>query len=74
MKIIGRRLRGARVARGLSQEGLARVTMNTRELISMVENGRCALSAAKLFTAAKHLKVSMDYLFGLTDDPTRRRS
>lgn len=70
MKTVGRRLRAARLARGLSQEGLARVTMNTRELISQVEDGRCALSATKLFTAAEQLKVSMDYLFGLTDDPT----
>ena len=70
MKTVGRRLRAARLAQGLSQEGLARVTMNTRELISQVENGRCALSATKLFTAAEQLKVSMDYLFGLTDDPT----
>ena len=70
MKTVGRRLRAARRARGLSQEDIASVTMNTRELISLVENGRSGLSAAKLFTAAEHLNVSMDYLFGLTDDPT----
>ena len=70
MKTVGRRLRAARRARGLSQEDIASVTMNTRELISMVENGRSGLSPAKLVTAAEHLKVSMDYLFGRTDDPT----
>ena len=62
--------RKARLQRGLSQEAIASVTMNTRELISLVENGRSGLSPAKLFTAAEFLKVSMDYLFGLTDDPT----
>ena len=70
MKTVGRRLRAARLARGLSQEDIASVTMNSRELISLVENGRSGLSPAKLFTAAEHLNVSMDYLFGLTDDPT----
>ena len=70
MKTVGKRLRAARRARGLSQEDIASVTMNSRELISLVENGRSGLSPAKLFTAAEHLNVSMDYLFGLTDDPT----
>ena len=67
---IGGRLREARRARGLSQGSLARLANSTRELISQVENGRCLLSAAKLRGAAEHLQVSIDYLFGLTDDPT----
>ncbi len=46
------------------------MTMNSRELISLVENGRSGLSPAKLFTASEHLNVSMDYLFGLTEAPT----
>ena len=67
---VGKRLRAARLSRGLAQGDVAKVTKNTRELISLVETGKSGLSPAKLFAAAQFLKVSMDYLFGLTDDPT----
>ena len=70
MITVGKRLRAARLSRGLAQGDVAKVTKNTRELISLVETGKSGLSPAKLFAAAQFLKVSMDYLFGLTDDPT----
>ena len=67
---VGKRLRRARLSLGLAQGDIAKVTKSTRELISLVETGRSGLSPAKLLAAAQFLKVSMDYLFGLTDDPT----
>ena len=59
--------------RGLSQLQLAVGTNNTRPLISMVEHGRVNLSVANLSAAAKALGVSVDFLCGLTTDPTPAR-
>ena len=52
---------------------LAAGTGNTRPLISMVESGRANLSVANLTAAAKVLGVSVDFLCGLTTDPTPSR-
>ena len=56
--------------RRLSQLQLAAGTNNTRPLISMVGHGRANLSVARLAAAAKTLGVSLDFLCGLTTDPT----
>ena len=63
----------ARKLRGFSQLQLATGTSNTRPLISMVEHGRANLSVANLTAAAKALGVSVDFLCGLTTDPTPAR-
>ena len=52
---------------------LAAGTSNTRPLISMVESGRANMSVANLTAAAKALGVSLDFLCGLTTDPTPSR-
>ena len=52
---------------------LAAGTSNTRPLISMVESGRANLSVANLTAAAKALGVSVDFLCGLTTDPSPAR-
>ena len=70
---VGQRLLKARKLRGLSQLQLAVGTNNTRPLISMVEHGRSNLSVANLLAAAKALGVSVDFLCGLTTDPTPAR-
>ena len=59
--------------RGFSQLQLAADTNNTRPLISMVEHGRSNLSVANLSAAARALGVSVDFLCGLTTDPTPAR-
>ena len=56
--------------RGISQIQLAAGTKATPPLISMVEHGRANLSVANLTAAAKALGVSVDFLCGLTTDPT----
>ena len=56
--------------RGLSQLQLAAGTKATPPLISMVEHGRSNLSVGNLTAAAKALGVSVDFLCGLTTDPT----
>ena len=73
MTTVGKRLLKARKLRGLSQQQLAAGTSNTRPLISMVESGRANMSVANLTAAAKALGVSVDFLCGLTTDPTPSR-
>lgn len=73
MTTVGKRLLKARKLRGFSQLQLAAGTSNTRPLISMVEHGRANLSVANLTAAAKALGVSLDFLCGLTTDPTPAR-
>ena len=68
--IIGERLRETRKLRGLTQLQLAHRTGIARHLISMVEHNKSGLSPANLSAAAQALRISVDYLFGLTDDPT----
>ncbi len=70
MDIVARRLRKVRTDRGLSQLQLATRLGNTRHLISQVEHGRCGLTMPKLSATAQTLGVSVDYLFGLTDEQT----
>ena len=70
MDIVAKRLRKARTALGLSQLQLANRLGNTRHLISQVEHGRCGLTMPRLSAAAQTLGVSVDYLFGLADEPT----
>ena len=70
MDIVAKRLRKARTALGLSQLQLATRLGNTRHLISQVEHGRCGLTMPRLSAAAQTLGVSVDYLFGLADEPT----
>ena len=69
--MIGDRLAVARKRKGLTQIDLA-VAMGDRydqSVVSAVEHNRSALRFDGLVNVAKELEVSIDYLFGLTDDP-----
>ena len=70
--MLGQRLADARKRAGLSQVELA-VALGDRydnTMISHVEHGRSSLLLDGAVRAAKELGVSLDYLTGLTDDPT----
>ena len=70
--MIGERLREARKRAGLAQVELA-AAMGDRyngQMISMVENNHSGLLMDGAVKAARELGVSLDYLVGLTDDPT----
>ena len=70
--MIGERLAKARKAAGMAQVELA-VALGGRydnTMISHVEHGRSSLLLDGAVRAAKELGVSLDYLTGLTDDPT----
>ena len=70
--MIGERLAQARRRAGLAQVELA-VALGDRynqQMISMVETGKGNLLLDGAINAARELGVSLDYLTGLTDDPT----
>lgn len=62
---IGRRLRAARLARGLTQVQLAKKLAMTQALISDYERGKLRMNAGVVVALAKALKVSSDELLGL---------
>ena len=69
--MLGERLAEARKRAGLLQVDLA-VAMGDRYdsgTVSRVEAGKSSLRLEGLVNAAKEIKVSVDYLLGLTDDP-----
>lgn len=69
--MLGERLASARKRVGMSQRQLA-AAMGERydqTMISHVETGRSGLVGDGLSRAAEVLGVSIDYLFGLTNDP-----
>ena len=70
--MLGERLALARKKKGLSQRqlGAAMGERYDQTMISRVENGRSGLVGEGLTKAAMVLGVSIDYLFGLTNDPT----
>jgi transcriptional regulator with XRE-family HTH domain len=62
---LGERLRQVRADHGLSARELARRIGCSPSLISQIERGNNAPSAAILYMLANQLNVSLDYLFGL---------
>ena len=70
--MLGERLAECRRRAGLTQTELA-VAIGKRynaPMISMVEHGQRGLAFDGVVGAARELRVSIDYLAGLTDDPT----
>ena len=71
-KMLGERLASARKRAGMSQRQLA-AEMGGRydqTIVSRVETGKSGFLGEGLVRAAEILSVSIDYLLGLTNDPT----
>ena len=70
--MLGDRIASARKRAGISQRKLAGAMGERYDqtMISHVESGRSGLVGEGLSKVATVLEVSIDYLFGLTDDPT----
>ncbi len=64
---IGKRLRDARVLRGLSQERLGKMVGVSSQQVQKYENGTNRLSPARMKQFAASLAVTINYLFGATD-------
>lgn len=70
--MIASRLKEAREKAGYMQKEVADALGCTTVTISRYETGSRQPDEDALVWYAKHCNVSMDYLFGLTDDPTPR--
>jgi transcriptional regulator with XRE-family HTH domain len=55
---------------GLNQTELAERTGIPYQVISRIEHGHQSIYVERIVELAKTLNVSIDYLVGLTDDPT----
>ena len=64
---IGKRLREARVLRGLSQQQLGKMVGVTFQQVQKYENGTNGLSPARMKRFADSLGVTINYLYGATD-------
>lgn len=70
MSIIGERIHQLRRAKHLTQEELAAAAEVDQSRISDYERSKENPTAPTLEKLAKALDTSVDYLLGLTDDPT----
>jgi transcriptional regulator with XRE-family HTH domain len=66
---IGERLREARVKRGLSVRGLARVVDVSPSLISQIETGKSSPSVSTLYAMTNALQISIEDVFGEPPEP-----
>jgi transcriptional regulator with XRE-family HTH domain len=79
-RILGERLKRSRMRLGWNQLELAEETGIPQQVISRLEHGHQSIYVERLIELATTLKVSLDYLVGLSDDPApvtkpqRRRS
>ena len=69
MNVIGERLRTLRESVQLSQTKLAGLIGTTQTSINRIETGKTAPSAKILLWYADYFHVSLDYIFGRTDNP-----
>ena len=70
MKTLAQRIQEVRLRRKLTQKELAgRIGRHSPQMISRIERGHSNVSADSLLAVAKALDVSVDYLYGLTDNP-----
>ena len=72
MKIIGRRLRDLRQNAKLSQARVAAVVGSRQSAVARYESGEAHVPAEMLVTLADYYDVSLDYIFGRTDNPQGR--
>lgn len=66
------RLQETRVKRGYTQEALAEILGIEKKQISRWETGSVVPGGEKLAEIARALNISVDYLLGVSDDPTIR--
>lgn len=69
--IFSKRLRELRGSRKLTLENLGEQIRMRKGSLSDLENGKRPISLDKLILLADYFDVSLDYLVGRSDDPTR---
>lgn len=70
--IFAERIKSLRKSKSVTQAVLAELLGVTKTQISDLENGKTTTSIERLYTLADYFDVSLDYLVGRSDDPTRR--
>jgi transcriptional regulator with XRE-family HTH domain len=69
MKIVGERMRKLRESVNLSQSRMAKTFQVGQSSIFRYESGEASPSCELLMKYADYFDVSLDYIFGRTDDP-----
>ena len=64
------RLKQLRMEKGLTQEQAGKLLYVNQSMYSRYESGTLKISLGTAATLAKYYNVSVDYLMGLTDDPS----
>ena len=67
-RIVGKKLRLARLAAGVSQTQLAEVLDVTFQQVQKYEKGTNRLSSSKLFACSRYLNVDIGYFFNDIDE------
>jgi len=70
LTILGKRLKQARKNKGLTQDYVAKILGTTYQTISNYERGIRDPDTDSLTRLANLYEISIDWLLGLTDDPT----
>ena len=71
VEIFSDRLLSIRKSRNISAKDVAEAAGVSKSAISQFEAGKNAPSATVLISLADYFDVSLDYLVGRSDDPTR---
>ena len=69
MSIVGERIKGLRESVRLSQKGLAENLGITQSAVNRYENNQSEASYKTLVLYADYFDVSLDYIYGRTDQP-----
>lgn len=72
MEIVAKRMRSLRESVGLSQAKIAAMLKITQTSINRYENGQASPPLETLLWYADHFDVSLDYIFGRTENPEGR--
>jgi len=72
LKVFGERLRGLRKGKKLVLADIAELLDVSTTQAGDMENGKTGTSLQRLVMLAEFYHVSIDYLLGITDDPTWR--
>ncbi len=65
------RFKDLREDKNLKQIEVAKIIKTTQQQYSKIETGKSDISGEKLKLLAEFYNVSVDYMLGLTDDPSR---
>ena len=72
LNLFSERLKELRALSNLSQVELGKAIGLSKQTINDIEHNRSKTTLDRAIVIAKYFNVSLDYLCGLSDDPTRK--